>query len=98
MRYENGKLKLDEAECKFLEIIAMKEVANEYLVSEFFGAMAEMKEEAEKYIRQTEAKKDKDKNDQSRIEVVRMVVEMFDVLSQKGSDAVEEAGEAIRWQ
>ncbi len=98
MRYENGKLILDDAEIQFLSMIEMKKVVGEYRASEFIGALAEMKEEAEKYIQETEAKQDADINDQSRIEVVRMVIEMFDILAEKGREAVEEAGDSIRWQ
>lgn len=98
MRYEKGTLILDDAETQFLSMVAMKKVDKQYTAAEFIGSLAEMKDEAEKYIRETEAKQNPDKNDPLRIEVTCLIIEMFDVLSRKGHEAVEAAGHSIRWQ
>ena len=98
MKYEKGKLILDDAETQFLSMVAMKKADREYPATEFIGSLVEMKGEAEKYIWETEAKQDPDRNDPSRIEVTRLIIEMFDVLSRKGYEAVEAAGDSIRWQ
>jgi hypothetical protein len=98
MRYEKGNLILDDAETQFLSMIAMKKADREYPAIEFIGSLVEMKGEAEKYIREAEAKQDPDKNDSLRIEVTCLIIEMFDVLSRKGYEAVEAAGDSIRWQ
>ncbi len=57
MRYEKGKLILDDAETQFLSMITMKKTDREYPATEFIGSLIEMKGEAEKYIRETEANK-----------------------------------------
>ena len=62
----------------------------EYSATEFIGSLIEMKVEAEKYIRETEAKQDPDRNDPSRIKVTRLIIEMFEVLTQKGYEAAKE--------
>lgn len=98
MKYEKGNLILDDAETQFLSMIAMKKADREYPATEFIGSLVQMKDEAEKYIQQTEAKQDPDKNDPLRIEVTRLIIEMFDVLTQKGYEAAEAAGYSIRWQ
>ena len=98
MRYEKGKLILEDGETKFLSMVAMKKVDREYPATEFIGSLVEMKGEAEKYILETEAKQDPDRNDPSRIEVARLVIEMFEVLTQKGDEAAEAGGHSIRWQ
>ncbi len=98
MRYEKGILILDDAEIQFLSMITMKKADREYPAIEFIGSLVQMKDDAEKYIHQTEAKQDPDKNDPSRIEVTRLIIEMFDALTQKGYKAAKEAGVSIRWQ
>lgn len=98
MKYENGILILDNDETQFLSMVAMKKVDREYPATEFIGSLVEMKDEAEKYIREIKAKQDPDKNDPLRIEVTRLIIEMFDVLNRKGHEAVEATGDSIRWQ
>lgn len=98
MRYEKGNLILDDADTQFLSMVAMKKADREYPATEFIGSLVQMKGEAEKYIRETEAKQDPDKNDSLRIEVTRLIIEMFEVLTQKAYAAAEMAGHSIRWQ
>ena len=98
MRYEKGNLILDDAETQFLSMISMKKADREYPATEFIGSLIEMKGEVEKYIRETEAKQDPDKNDSLRIEVTCLIIEMFEQLTAKGYKAAEEAGVSIRWQ
>jgi hypothetical protein len=98
MKYENGILILDDSEAQFLSMVAMKKADREYPATEFIGSLVEMKGEAEKYILETESKQDPDKNDSLRIEVTCLIIEMFDVLTQKGYEAAETAGHSIRWQ
>ena len=98
MRYEKGNLILDDAETQFLSMISMKKADRGYPATEFIGSLVEMKGEAEKSIRETEAKQNPDRNDSSRIEVTRLIIEMFEVLTQKWYEAAKTAGYSIRWQ
>ena len=98
MRYANGNLILDDAETEILSMVAMKQADREYPAPEFISSLAEMEDEAEKYIRETKARQDPDKSDSLRIEVTNMIIEMFDELANKGHEAVEAAGGSIRWQ
>ena len=98
MRYEKANLILDDAETQFLSMIAMKKADREYPAIEFIGSLVQMKNEAEKYIHQTEATQDPGKNDPLRIEVIRLTIELFEQFTAKGYKAAEEAaGGSIRW-
>lgn len=97
MRYENGNLILDDVETEFLSMVAMKQVDCEYPASEFIASLAAMKDEAEEYIRETQAKQAPDKNDSKRIEITNLIIEWFDELANKGHKAVEAAGGSVRW-
>ncbi len=97
MRYENGNLILDDVETEFLSTVAMEQVDCEYPAPEFIASLAAMKDEAEKYIRKTQAKQAPDKSDSMRIEITNLVIEMFDELANKGHKAVEAAGGSVRW-
>ncbi len=98
MRYANEKLILDEVETEFLSMVAMRQIAGEYPASELMGSLAALKEEAETYIRETAAKQDPDKRDPLKIKITGQIIDLFDVLGAKGHEAIEAAGDSIRWQ
>lgn len=98
MQFENGNLILDKAERTLLSAVSMKEIKEEYPAAYFVGSLAEMKAEAEQYIRQIELKQDQDKRDVLKIEIVQLLIETVDSLVEKGYEAAEVAGGSIRWQ
>jgi hypothetical protein len=98
MRYDNGILFLDEAETKLLSIVAMKDIEREYPALEFIRSMAEMKDEAEKYIFETQSRPAKDKSDPLRVEIIRLLIDTFDMLAKKGHEAAAISGSTIRLQ
>ncbi len=98
MQFENGFLVLDADEIGLLSAVSMKYINPQYPAAEFVGSMAEMKAEAEKYIKQIEFKQYQDKRDALRIEVIRLLIETVDSLAAKGYDAAKAAGTPIQWQ
>lgn len=98
MRFENGNLILDDAERYLLSTVSMKEIDSQYQAAYFVGSLAEMKAEAEQYLRQIELKQDQDRRDALKIEIIRLLIETVDALTEKGYEAAEAAGASIRWQ
>ncbi len=98
MRFENGNLILNDAERCLLSTVSMKEIDSQYQAAYFVGSLAEMKAEAEQYLRQIELKQDQDRRDALKIEIIRLLIETIDTLTEKGYEAAEEAGASIRWQ
>lgn len=98
MQFENGFLVLDDGERSLLSAVSMKNINPQYPAAEFVGSMAEMKAEAEKYIKQIESKHDQDKRDSLKIGITRLLIETVDGLAAEGFDAAEAAGTPIQWQ
>ncbi|MBU1776744.1 MAG: hypothetical protein KJ899_08895 [Gammaproteobacteria bacterium] len=98
MQFENGNLLLNDEERNLLSVVSMKEIKAEYPAAYFVGSLAEMKVEAEQYIRQIELKQDQDKRDSLKIEIVRLLIGTVDSLTEQGYEAAAAAGGSIRWQ
>jgi hypothetical protein len=98
MQFDNGQLILDEAERSLLSAASMKEINPQYPAAYFIGSLAEMKLEAEEYIKQIELKQDRDKRDAMKIEITRLLIETVDSLTEKGYAAAEASGKSILWQ
>lgn len=98
MIYDNGNLVLDEAEVRLLATFVMKEVDRQYPAIDFVRSMAEMKEEAEKHIIEIRSHRVKDKRDPLRIEIVRLLIDSIDKLTERGYEAAAIAGSSIRLQ
>ncbi len=98
MKYKNGYLVLNKAEIELLSMVAMKNVSAQHPATEFIAGLAEMKEEAEKYLYETQAKQDLDSRDKLRIEIIQIVIDGFDRLTRHGYEVAEASGNPIRLQ
>ncbi len=98
MQFENGFLVLDDGERSLLSAVSMNDINPQYPAAEFVGSMAEMKAEAETYIKQIEIKQDLAQRDALKIEIIILLIETVDSLAAKGYEAAKAAGTPIQWQ
>ncbi len=98
MKYKNGYLILNKAEIELLSMVAMKKVSAQHPAMEFIAGLAEMKDEAEKYLQETRAKQNLDSKDKLRIEIIQLVIDGFDRLTRNGYEVAEASGNPIRLQ
>jgi hypothetical protein len=98
MKLENGNLLLSTDEIALLSLAKNEQVDAQYPVEEFIGSMASIKEEAEEYIRETQAKPDCTEHDLLKIGVVRLLIEVCEMLSERAYATVQDAGYTIKWQ
>ncbi len=98
MKLENGNILLSADEIALLSLAKNEQVDAQYPVEEFIGSMASIKEEAEEYIRETQSKPDYSEHDSLKIGVVRLLIEVCEMLSERAYDTVKETEYVIKWQ
>lgn len=98
MKYENGDLILSEEERALLALVTMNKIDAQYPASYFIGSMGEIKAEADEAIRHIQSKQDPDDRDTSRIEIIRHLLAVCDLMIEQGFDAAQAANSIIKMQ
>lgn len=98
MQFDDGYLILDEGERSLLSAVSMKDIDPQYPAAYFIGSLAQMKFEAEEYIKQIELKQDQDRRDALKIEITRHLIDTVDSLTEEGYAAAAASGKPVLWQ
>ncbi len=98
MQFKNGNLVLSDAEIKLFSNVTMKNIDPQYPAAYFIGSLAEIKFDAEEYLSQIQSKQIHDERDHLKTKIIHLLIETCDLLTEKGSEAVEAAGASIKWQ